>query len=150
LDKEASIKDMTTALPASRCFELFIAADSVVQAVKVVAKTLGEGEEFPFEMATVNAPLAVSSAMIGSVAQVNIVVPTKLIKAIKEAVEKQSAAGAKDFDEDEEDAEDGEKAKMDKDEDSPPAKTKTKAKAKDKDKDEDEDEDEGEDEDKDE
>jgi len=157
LDKEASIKELSAALPGARGFEMFIAADNILQAVKAVAKALGEEEEFPIDMPTINAPLAMSWAMVGSVGQVNIVAPTKLIKAAKEAIEKQVAAGSKDFDEDEEDEEEGKDAGMDdedeggaagkhNDEDKAKAKDNDKDKAKDKAKDKDKAEDEEEDE----
>lgn len=117
LDKEASIKESLGVLPGSRGFELFIAVDNVLQAIKAVAKTLGEEEEFPVDMPTINAPLAISSAMIGSVAQINIVIPTKLITAVKEVIDKQMAAGSADFDEDDEDEEGDKDADKDDDED---------------------------------
>jgi hypothetical protein len=101
LDKEVSIKEASGQLPTPRVSEIYIAVDSVGQAAKKVLTALGEGEEFPVDVPTVNAPLAVSGAMMGSVQQINIVVPMKLIKAVKEVVAKMSASGG-DFDEDEE------------------------------------------------
>jgi hypothetical protein len=144
LDKDASIKEASGQLPTPRVSEFYIAVDNIAQAIKSVATALGEGEEFPFEVPTVNAPVAISGAMKGPVQQINIVVPMKLIKAVKEVIEKMSASGG-DFDEDEEGVEEDEEAPA-----KPAAKTgdkadvkkdKGKEKGKDKDKEEEEEED---------
>jgi hypothetical protein len=102
LDKEASIKEASGRLPSPRVSEFYVAVDSIVQAVKAVAKTLGEEREFPFTMPTVNAPLAMTGAMVGKVQRIDIVVPMKLVTAVKEVIEKQMGAGTAEFDEEEE------------------------------------------------
>jgi len=153
LEKDASIKEMSGRLSSPRVSEFYIAVDNIAQAVKSVFTALGEAEEFPFEVPTVNAPLAISGAMQGSVQQIDVVIPMKLIKAVKEVVDKMSASGG-DFDEDEEAADNdegegaaakpaakpGAKTEVKKDK----AKEKGKEKGKDKGKDKDKEEDEGE------
>lgn len=139
LDKDAGIKEAATQLPSPRISEFYFAADNIVQAIKAVAKALGEEEEFPFDVPAINAPVAMSGALIGTAQQINIVIPMKLIKATKDAIDKQAGAGAGDFDEDE--GEQGQKPAAGKAKDAAAAKDKGKAKTeKKKEKDEDDDE----------
>jgi len=49
--------------------------DNILVLVKDVAKTMGEEEEFPFDIPTMDAPVAFSSAQIGNVQQMDIIVP---------------------------------------------------------------------------
>ena len=76
--------------------------------IKNVAKALGEESEFAFEMTPIDAPIAFSLAQVGTVQQIDVIVPMKLITSVKEVIEKQMGGGGKAFDEEEEEEEGGE------------------------------------------
>jgi hypothetical protein len=100
LSSDAGIAELSSQLHTPRGGEFYAAVDNITQTIKTVLKAMGEEEEFPFDMPTINAPLAASSAVVGKVSRVDVVVPMKLIKAVKEAYDKYSAAAAEeDFDE---------------------------------------------------
>ncbi len=104
LHNDSGIADLAGQLPSPRAGEWFLALDSVLQAVKGAAKALGEEEEFPFEVPTINAPLAGSSMVEDKVMRIDFVVPMKLITAAKDAYMQYAATAAEDdFDEDEDD-----------------------------------------------
>lgn len=132
LSGDQGIVDLSNRLPSPRASEAFIAVDSILQSFKTAAKLIGE-EEFPIEAPTLNAPLAFAfSVHDKSVGRYDCVVPMKLIKAVKSAVEQYSAS-AKDenFDEDDSDAGANDDKDSTKAEHSAkPAKAKSKAKAK--------------------
>jgi hypothetical protein len=102
---DQGIIDVSGQLPSPRSGEGFIAVDNIIQTLKAGAKLMGEDDEFPFEAPTLNAPVAWAvSLQDKSVSRVDIVVPMKLVKAVKEAAEKFQASAKNDnFDEDDED-----------------------------------------------
>jgi len=103
LSTDAGIKSTSGELPSPRVGEAYLALDHVAQALKSAAKAMGEEEEFPFDLPTLNAPIALSNAVRNEISQTDIVVPMALIKAGKEAFDKYAArADQEEFDEDEE------------------------------------------------
>lgn len=84
---------------------MYIAVDSILQVVNRIAKAVGE-EPMPFEVPTVNMPLAGSSTVQGDVMRLDFVIPMKLIKAGKDAYDKYAATmQSDDFDEEDDAAE---------------------------------------------
>lgn len=111
LSADATIKAMGGRLPKARASEAYIAVDNILLLAKDLAKTMGEEAELSFEVPTIDAPLAFSSTQVGSVQQMDIIVPMKLITAVKELVAQQMSAGAAAFDEEEEEEEEEEEGK---------------------------------------
>lgn len=104
LSGDKGIAGMSGQLPSPRTSEFFIAVDQILHVVKRAMKAVGEEEEFPFEVPTINAPIAGSSVVQDKVLRMDFVVPMKLIKAGKEAYDAYAAtAAADDFDEEEDD-----------------------------------------------
>jgi hypothetical protein len=100
LSSDTGIAELSSQLHKPRGSEAYFAIDNIAQTVKVIMKAMGEEEEFPFDVPTINAPLAASTAVDGKISRVDLIVPMKLIKAIKEAYDKFSAASSEeDFDE---------------------------------------------------
>lgn len=106
LEQDDGIKAMTGQLSSPRAAEFYAAADNIMQAVKGAAKALGREQEVPFDLPMIDAPVAGSTVQKGSTAQVELVVPTKLITTIKETIDKQMSSMTSDFDEEDEDAAD--------------------------------------------
>jgi len=118
LSADAGITETARRLPSPRAAECYIALDNVGQLIKNIAKVLGEEEEFPFDVPTIDAPIAISTVQLGSIQRIDIIVPMKLITAVKGLIDKQMSAGFEDFDEDEdEDEDDEDEDAEDKDED---------------------------------
>lgn len=110
---DKGIGQMSEQLPSPRSWEMYIAVDSILKLVNRVATAMGE-EPMPFEVPTVNAPVAGSSTVQDNVMRMDFVVPMKLIKAGKEAYDKYAATMAsEDFDEEEEDADMADEKSMD-------------------------------------
>lgn len=112
LSTDAGIAAVSKGLPAKKVAEMYFAVDHIMQTVKKVAAAVGEEDEVPFDMPTLNAPVAVTSAVEDTASRIDFVVPMKLIKACKEMFEKYSAAEAADMadDGDESDSDDGDSA----------------------------------------
>jgi hypothetical protein len=103
LSADEGIREVSGGLPSPRGGEAFFAVDHILQTVKSMVKAFGEEEEFPFDIPTVNAPVAFSSAVQDKVARVDIMIPMKLIKAGKAAYDQYAEkAGEEDFDDEEE------------------------------------------------
>lgn len=100
LSTDAGITEMSKLLPDKKLAEVYFAIDTILQTVKTVAKALGEDAEIPFDIPTINAPLAMSSAVQDTASRLDMVVPMKLIKAGKEAFDKYSKSAKDDFDDD--------------------------------------------------
>lgn len=144
LGADAGITDASAHLPSPRSGEMFAAVDTIMTVVSEVAKAAGE-EPFPFEIPTINAPVAASVSVQDKIGRYDLMVPMKLIKAVKEAYDKSAAASAdEDFDEDDADAakdkpakakgkpakEKEDSADSDDEEEAPKAKAESKAKPK--------------------
>lgn len=100
LASDKGITDMSGQLPSPRTSEGFIAVDSMLQTVKRGMKAVGEEDDFPIDIPTIDAPIAGSTTVQDNVMRIDFVVPMKLIKASKEAYDKYAAtAGEEDFDE---------------------------------------------------
>lgn len=100
LSSDKGITELSEQLPSPRVSEGFIAVDNILQTIKKAMKAVGEEEEFPFEVPTIDAPLAGSTTVQDNVMRLDFVVPMKLIKAGKEAYDKYAATAAEeDFDE---------------------------------------------------
>ncbi|MBI5763274.1 MAG: hypothetical protein HZA51_07100 [Planctomycetes bacterium] len=142
LGADAGITDASAHLPSPRSGEMFAAVDTIMTIVSEVAKAAGE-EPFPFEIPTINAPVAASTSVQDKIGRFDLMIPMKLIKAVKEAYDKSAAASAdEDFDEDDAGKDKPAKAKAkpakekedsadsDDDEEAPKAKADSKAKPK--------------------
>lgn len=104
LTGDKGIGEVSGQLPSPRASEMYVAVDNILKLVNKVSKAMGE-EPMPFEVPTVNAPLAGSSTVQDDVMRMDFIVPMKLIKAGKEAYDKYAATMASDdFDEDGNDA----------------------------------------------
>lgn len=123
LSTDAGIAAVSKGLPAKKVAEMYFAVDHIMQTVKKVAAVVGEEDEVPFDMPTLHAPVAVTSAVEDTASRIDFVVPMKLIKACKEMFEKYSAAEAADMaddgdESDSEESESGDESSEDKDESS--------------------------------
>ncbi len=108
LGEDAGIKKIGSQLPSPRTQEGFVAVDSILMLVKDVAKALGEEEEFPFEIPTIDAPLAFGTSIAGACQRTDLIIPMKLITAVKDFIKVQMAAESDAFDEEEEEGDDEE------------------------------------------
>jgi len=108
LSDDSGIKKVASQLPSPRIQEGFVAVDNILTLVKDVAKALGEEEEFPFELAAIDAPLAFATSMAGACQRTDLLIPMKLITSVKELIETQMAAESEAFDEEDEEGDDEE------------------------------------------
>jgi hypothetical protein len=98
LSQDAGIVTTAKSLPERKLAEVYIAVDHIFQTMKHVAKAVGDEDEVPFDMPTLNAPVAFCSAVEDTAWRVDIVVPMKLLRAGKEMFEKYSASEAAEDD----------------------------------------------------
>ncbi|MBN2561730.1 MAG: hypothetical protein JXQ75_12450 [Phycisphaerae bacterium] len=118
LSADAGITKISGRLTSPRASECYIAVDNILQLVRSIAKEVGEEDVFPFDVPTVDAPVAISAAQIGRVQQMDIIIPMKLMTEAKQFIETMSKQGFEDFDEDEDaDADQDADADSDKDAD---------------------------------
>ncbi len=108
LSDDSGIRKVAGQLPSPRIQEGFVAVDNILTLVKDVAKALGEEEEFPFELAAIEAPLAFATSMAGTCQRTDLLIPMKLITSVKELIETQMAAESDAFDEEDEEGDDEE------------------------------------------
>lgn len=101
LSDDAGIKSVSSNLPSPRSTETFIAVDAILQIVKRIAPLIGEPDAIPFEVPTINSPLAFSGCLQGKVGRADVFIPMKLIEAGKAAYEQVMTTGMNDFDADE-------------------------------------------------
>gem|GEM_PF-1372551 len=107
LADDAGIEALSKKLHSPRAAEGYFAVDNAVHLARAVAKAVGQEEEVPFDLPTLNAPVVFGSAQIGDIGQGDLFVPMKLVTAIKKAVEEASKAEMQNFDEDEDDDDEG-------------------------------------------
>lgn len=104
LAQDKGIGALSKQLPSPRSSEIYLALDNILQAVKSLMKITGDENGIPFDPPTVNAPLALSGAQVGSIQRGDFVVPMKLITAVKKLIDQQMKAEMAAFDEDDGDA----------------------------------------------
>ncbi|MBK8270434.1 MAG: hypothetical protein IPK83_19920 [Planctomycetes bacterium] len=103
LSADKGISAVSSNLPSPRSAEFYIAIDNIMQVAKAVAKVAGEEEEIPFDVPTLDAPIAISTVQDGGVQRGDLFVPTKLIVASKKMIEDQMKANQMEgFDEEDE------------------------------------------------
>lgn len=115
LSKDAGIVKLSKRLTKPRAGEIYLSADNLANAIKVVMKELGEEEEFPVEIPKIDAPIAFSVAADKGATLYEVLVPVELIKAAKGAYDKFALTSVVDFDE--EDDDDDEDDDVDEDDD---------------------------------
>lgn len=83
LRDDTGIKRVSEHLPKSKISEVYLAVDRIVGLIRNVNEAIGEGDNFPFTMASVNAPIAMASTGDKTSVMVDVFLPMELIVEIK-------------------------------------------------------------------
>ncbi len=103
LASDKGIAALSAKMPTPRSSEGFIAVDNILHLAKSLAELWDEGDEIPFEVPQLDAPVAICGVAMDNISQADFVVPAKLIKAVKKMIDDAEKAEMDAFDEDDDD-----------------------------------------------
>ena len=86
LATDPGVKRVSPKLATARTGEFYLAVDNALQLVKSVMTAVGEGEEFPFAIKQINAPLAYGTSVTKDASRLDVFIPMELVLYVKDLV----------------------------------------------------------------
>jgi len=100
---DPGITSSMSKMPSPRSMEGFISVENILRIAKTISTAMGEPDNIPFEIPDINAPIGMDSTMVDNAFRFDLIVPMKLVKGIKKAIDEQAKREMEAFDEEEED-----------------------------------------------
>ncbi len=99
---DPGITSSMSQMPSPRSMEGFISVENILRIIKTISTAMGEPDNIPFEIPDINAPIGMDSSMVDNAFRFDLIVPMKLVKSIKKAIDEQAKREMEAFDEEEE------------------------------------------------
>jgi len=96
---DPGITSSMSKMPSPRSMEGFISVENILRIAKTISTAMGEPDNIPFEIPDINAPIGMDSTMVDNAFRFDLIVPMKLVKGIKKAIDEQAKREIEAFDE---------------------------------------------------